>query len=61
MLADMLGVSRRSIKKYMRELRLAIESLLEKMSMSELAVDVVWMKRGSGGTLCGLFANPVWK
>lgn len=60
MLAEELGVLPKTIKKYMHALRLIIESLLKQMNMAEPYIDVVWMKRGPGGTLCGLRANPVW-
>jgi hypothetical protein len=58
--AEELDVLPKTVKKYMRALRLIIESLLEQMNMAEPNADVVWMKRGPGGTLCGLRANPVW-
>ncbi len=60
MLADTLGISRQSVKKYMRELNRAIKLMLDEMHLSDPVMSPVWMKRGPGGTLCGLRANPVW-
>jgi hypothetical protein len=60
MLADRLGVSRKTVKKYMRELKLIIDLLMRRMGITELMPNVVWMERRSGGTLCGLRVNPVW-
>jgi hypothetical protein len=61
LLADNLGVSRVSVKKYILELRLALASLLQQMNMQESTVQVLWMRRAPGGTLCGLNANAVWE
>lgn len=61
LLAEKLGVLPKTVKKYMWTLRLIIESLMERMNMTEPNVDVVWMKRGPGGTLCGLRANTSWE
>lgn len=60
-LADELGISRVSVKKYMRELRQLIQSMLQKMQLAEPLGGVVWMKRGAGGTICGIRANSVWE
>ncbi|MDP9049500.1 MAG: helix-turn-helix domain-containing protein [Acidobacteriota bacterium] len=60
MLADELGISRRSVKKYMRDLRVILKSTQKKICGCEPVVDVVWMERGTGGTLCGLRVNAAW-
>jgi hypothetical protein len=61
MVANALGISRQTVKKYMCALRLIIRSLLDLMNMDSLGPDIVWMKRSLGGTVCGLRANPVWE
>jgi hypothetical protein len=60
MLAAELGISRQSVKKYMRDLRVIVESALKSVCAFEPIVDLVWMERGSGGTLCGMRAHPEW-
>lgn len=60
MLADALSISRQSVKKYIRELRQIIELTMQRVHLAEPSVDVLWMKRGPGGTLCCLQANPAW-
>jgi hypothetical protein len=59
MLADELGISRQSVKKYMRELRAAIAIAMTKIK-SPAAPEIVWMRRLPGGTLCGIRAHPIW-
>jgi hypothetical protein len=59
-LASELGISRQSVKKYMRDLRVVLQMAMRSAYLVEPATDLVWMERGPGGTLCGIRANPVW-
>jgi len=59
MLAAELGISRQSVKKYIRELRLVLDSVARRLFVSE-SLSMVWMERGPGGTLCGLRVHPIW-
>ncbi len=59
--ADRLGIGVRSVKQYMRTLRLILKCLLEQMDMNEPPGGLVWVRRESGGTVCGIRANPLWE
>jgi DNA-binding XRE family transcriptional regulator len=58
-LADELGISKQSVKKYMKALRVAFDSAKEGLLISETSEDVFCMERRVGGTICELRANVV--
>jgi hypothetical protein len=58
-LATELGISKQSVKKYMKALRAAFDRARAGLLISETGENVFWMDRGPGGTLCGLRANVV--
>ncbi len=59
-LADDLGICKQSVKKYMAELRRATTLAQQRLNILTPNIDVFWMERQSGGTLCGISANVVW-
>jgi hypothetical protein len=58
-LATELGISKQSVKKYMKALRATYDKARAGLLISENGEFVFWMDRGPGGTLCGLRANVV--
>jgi hypothetical protein len=58
--ADRLEICRQSVKKYMLELRRAYDAARIKAGINEPGTSVVWMRRGSGGTVCGLRVRVSW-
>ncbi len=56
-IADALGVCRRTVKKYMRELREASLQAQRDLLIPEPDTRIFWMERRPGGTICGVKAN----
>lgn len=59
-LADLLGVTRATIKKYFHALRVVFLAAQKNANLPEPYTDVISMTRQSGGTICGVNANCVF-
>ena len=59
-LADELGVCRQSVKKYFLDLRRAFVRAHAQCEIGSRSGEIFWMEKRSGGTVCGMRANPIW-
>jgi hypothetical protein len=57
MLADVLGISRVSLKEYFHRLRFAFDRIRQKLGTAMPGCDVFWTRRAPGGHVHGLKAN----
>jgi hypothetical protein len=58
MLADVLGISKASLKEYFHRLRVAFDRIRHKLGIAMRGRDVFWTRRKPGGHVHGLKANP---
>jgi hypothetical protein len=59
-IADTLGVTRPTVKKYMRELREGDLLAQRELQILESDRNVFWTERRTGGTVHGIMANILW-
>jgi hypothetical protein len=57
-LADELGICRQSVKKYFFDLRRAF--VQAQMQCAGPVLELFWMEKRPGGSVCGVRANVVW-